>query len=107
MAAPPQPTPMYRHATRSEIIELAAIEGHDADIPTNAGSIHQVTTRTSARAPSLNGHEEKEKSAIEEKDVEKAMGTESTSSVDDSDRESADPNVVDFDGPDDPENPLV
>lgn len=98
---------MYRHATRSEIIELAAAEGHDADIPTNAGSIHQVVSRTSARAPSPSAHEKQDKSVIVEKDVEKGTGTESTSSIEDSDGESPDPNIVDFDGPDDPENPLV
>lgn len=97
--------PLYRHATRSEIIELAAAEGHDADIPTNAGSIHQVPSRTSARLPSPSDDEKNDRPAAMEKDIEK--GTDDTSSVEDLDEEPTNPNVVDFDGPDDPENPLV
>jgi hypothetical protein len=88
MAAPT----IYRHVTRSEIIELAAAEGHDADIPTNAGSLRPVASLTSTR-PRTPAGEEKEMAAALEKDVEKGGDTGSMSSVD-------------FDGPNDPENPL-
>lgn len=101
MAAPT----LYRHATRSEIIELAAAEGHDADIPTNAGSLRPVASRTSTR-PRTPAGEEKDLAAALGKDVEKGGDDKSLSTVAEPDEESLDPNVVDFDGPNDPENPL-
>lgn len=99
---PPAP---YRHPTRSEILDLAATEGHDADIPTNMGSIHQVPSHTSARSTSPEG--KKGPFLASEKDVEKGIGPESMSSMDEPEEEpEQDPNIVDFEGPDDPENPM-
>jgi hypothetical protein len=92
-------------ATRSEIIDLAAAEGHDADIPTNIGSIRSATTPTSTR-PHTPGGNDKEMSAAMEKDVEKGAEAGSVSSIQESEEAIIDPNIVDFDGPNDPENPM-
>jgi hypothetical protein len=96
---------LYRHATKSEIVELAAAEGHDADIPTNAGSIRQAVSRTSTKFRTA-AVDEKDVSAAMEKDVEKIGDAESVASTIEPDEAAPDPNIVDFDGPDDPENPL-
>ncbi|KAF2849323.1 MFS general substrate transporter [Plenodomus tracheiphilus IPT5] len=99
------PPPLYRHPTRGEIIDLAAMEGHDADIPGNLGSIHRVPSHTSAHRPSMN--EKRRPSSTNEKDIERDAGSASITNVNYPDAEPAsDPNVVDFDGPDDPEDPM-
>ncbi|KAF1976987.1 MFS general substrate transporter [Bimuria novae-zelandiae CBS 107.79] len=99
---------MYRHPTRSEIIELAVAEGHDADIPGNAGSIHQVHSHTSRPRSLRKKHESEKPSAMAiDKDVEKGDTAGSISSDEEAaDMNEEDPNVVFWDGPDDPENPL-
>ncbi|EUC41983.1 hypothetical protein COCMIDRAFT_8389 [Bipolaris oryzae ATCC 44560] len=98
------PSALDRHPTRSEIIEQAVAEGHDADIPTNLGSIHQVPTHLSDNA--TRKHTAKDEYETGEKDVEKGT-TNSISSDDDTKADDDhDPNIVDFDGPDDPENPM-
>jgi hypothetical protein len=94
----------HRQATESEIISLAAAEGHDADIPTNVGSIHQAASRTSSRPRTATG-EEKDIPATMEKDLEKGADAESTTSMDQPE-EITNPSVVDFDGPDDTDNPM-
>jgi hypothetical protein len=95
----------HHHATRNEIIGLAAAEGHDADIPTNIGSIHSVASRTSTQPRSLRSGEAKVSTAME-KDIEKEGEAGSTSSMHEGEETVVDPNIVDFDGPDDPENPM-
>lgn len=94
---------LYRHPTRSEIIDLAAAEGHDADIPSNIGSLHQISRHTSAQ-PSISpvsNHKAKEN------DIEKGTSPGSiTSSNESEDEPPSDPDIVDFDGPDDPDNPM-
>ena len=91
--------------TDAEIIDLAAQEGHDADIPTNLGSIHHVPSIPSTRPQSLS-NEKGIKSTEEEKDVERGLSP-TLSSVDgEEDDAETDPDVVDFDGPDDLQNPL-
>lgn len=92
-----------RQATDAEIIHLAAQEGHDADIPTNLGSIHPTPSNPSTR-PHSPFNEEDIKTVALEKDIEKGIspGSESTDTED----TEADLNIVDFDGPDDPQNPL-
>ncbi|KAF2024681.1 MFS general substrate transporter [Setomelanomma holmii] len=95
----------HRHATRSEIIELAAAEGHDADIRSNAGSIRPTGSRASTR-PQVLADDEKELHVSLSKDIEKGVESSSISSVGPEDEIESDPNIVDFDGPDDPENPL-
>lgn len=90
--------------TKAEIIDLAALEGHDADIPSNLGSVRNVPSSPSTR-PSSPTNEKDVKTAALEKDVEKATTHASSSIGADADEEQ-DPNIVDFDGPDDPQNPL-
>lgn len=100
---------MYRHPTRSEIIELAAAEGHDADIPSNAGSIYQVPSHRSTPRSMHRNHESEKKStaAAVDNDIEKGITAESLSSDDEAvDSNEDDPNVVWWDGPDDPQNPI-
>lgn len=98
---------LYRHPTRSEIIELAAEEGHDADIPTNVGSIHNTPQSTSP--PPNNLHESTKNSPMDlEKDIEKGHRPESISSDEGTEEAPEDrgPNIVFWDGPDDPQNPM-
>ena len=92
---------------RSEIITVAAAEGHDADIPSNIGTILPVPGHASVqRSTSLNS--EIDTPAVVEKDLEKGDGAASLSTIDEPEDEETevDPNIVDFDGPDDPEHPL-
>lgn len=90
--------------TDAEIIDLAAQEGHDADIPTNLGSIHHVPSNPSTRPQSLSNEKDMKSKALE-KDVEKGVSP-ALSSVDGEEGAETDPDIVDFDGPDDPQNPL-
>lgn len=86
--------------TRSEIIDQAVAEGHDADIPTTLGSIHQISRQVSRQT-----HDEKSTyPPALDKDLEKGDDAGSLFSQDEP--EEQDSNIVDFDGPDDPENPL-
>ncbi|KAF2011784.1 MFS general substrate transporter [Aaosphaeria arxii CBS 175.79] len=99
-------SPLYRQPTRSEIIELAMQENHDADIPTNAGSICPKTSPDPFPSPEK-GHNLS--TAVLEKDVEKGSPLESLSSDDEEGTgagEVENPNIVFWDGPDDPQNPL-
>jgi hypothetical protein len=96
---------------KNELVELAAQEGHDADIPSNAGFIEPRKSRKSAPAP----HESDDNLEKEnEKDIEKAAG-EITTQRPSSDisiyaerltDSQEDPNLVGWDGDDDPQNPL-
>lgn len=94
----------HRRATESDIISLAAAEGHDADIPTNAGSINQNASPTSSR-PRTPAGDEKDIPAAMEKDLEKGADAESMASMDQPE-EITNPNIVNFDGPDDMDNPM-
>lgn len=99
--------PLYREPTKEEIIELAVEEGHDADIPTNVGAI-QTTPRS--RSPSVRQPAESAKSsnAAFDQDIEKGVRTESLSSGGHGNQSylEVDPDVVWWDGPDDPQNPM-
>lgn len=100
--------------SESEIVELAAAEGHDAEIPSNAGFItsdgelekihsrpHTSRKPSSARSLRMN--------AKKEIDVEKEASTrphsESSGEGEAEEQEEVqlDPNVVSWDGDDDPE----
>ncbi|KAF2176420.1 MFS general substrate transporter [Zopfia rhizophila CBS 207.26] len=98
---------LYREPTRSEIIELAAEEGHDADIPTNAGSI-QNTPGNRSPTPKQAADGEKQSNLEFEKDIEKGLRPESLSSEEHGEEQSeeSDPNIVWWDGPNDPQNPM-
>lgn len=90
--------------TDAEIIDLAVQEGHDADIPTNLGSIHRVSGTPSTRSHSPS-NEKDVKTSASEKDVEKGVSP-ASSSIHDGNDTDVDPNIVDFDGTDDPQNPM-
>lgn len=107
-APKPGPTDDNAEARREE---LAMLEGHDADIPTEEQptqadqkqSVHEASSVRES-SPSPASTDEKEPRAEEEgrtipleKDVEKA------------EKDGPPPpdlNIVDWDGPDDPENPM-
>jgi hypothetical protein len=94
------------HPRRSEVIDLAAAEGHDADIPSNLGYIHQFPTEPST-GPNMRLDVKETSVLAREKDVEKASSPESIANTDIQDEETElDPNIVDFNGPDDPANPM-
>jgi hypothetical protein len=95
----------HQHATRAEIVELAAAEGHDADIPTNMGLIHSLDSHTSTQTHAPGGGERNMAAAMET-DVEKGAEAGTIHSTHELDETRSDPNVVDFDGPDDMENPM-
>ncbi|KAF2500550.1 MFS general substrate transporter [Lophium mytilinum] len=98
--------PFGSPARRSEIIELAAQEGHDADVPSNVGFIEE---HEKAHHKKHSPETAKSTDGDLEKDLEKNGDAASLSSEDDAAEEGAeepDPNVVFWDGPDDPENPL-
>lgn len=92
---------------RDEIIDLAVAEGHDADIPSNLGVLPPASPQRSV-APSISYKEKVEVSTALEKDLEKGDAAESISTCVDrgNDNPEIDPNIVEFDGPNDPENPL-
>src|SRR5262245_58056722 len=96
----------HHRPTRSEIIELAIAEGHDADIPSNAGSIRQIPSNTPAPPHKYNDPEKTAPLAFD-KDIEKVERG-SISSGEDVIEETSedDPNIVFWDGPDDPQNPM-
>ncbi|KAJ4982618.1 major facilitator superfamily transporter [Stagonosporopsis vannaccii] len=92
--------------TKAEIIELAALEGHDADIPSNLGSIHDVPSAQSTRSHSPS-NEKDVKTATLETDIEKGISPVPRPTDGEGDEKvEHDPNIVDFDGPDDPQNPM-
>lgn len=92
-------------------VELAMLEGHDADIPTEDQPIavddgykapEGLTARDSSTSPAITDHEklsdvEKGTTGAHEKDGEQ---------IEKQEPQALDPNIVDWDGPDDPENPL-
>jgi len=92
-------------------IELAMLEGHDADIPTEEQPIEvddgftaqgSSTARQSSPSPATTDHEklrdeEKGKTSAHDQNGEHTEKQEV---------KALDPNIVDWDGPNDPENPL-
>lgn len=101
---------LYRHPTRSEIISLAAAEGHDADIPSNVGSLRQVPSNTvipTSSSPQNVSGPEKSLPLAFDKDIEKGERSDSVSSEEEvEEANDDDPNIVFWDGPDDPQNPM-
>jgi hypothetical protein len=95
--APPRPAPKQSNQEYSELEKetLAAYEGHDADIPSNEGYILDEHGELKSRQ-SIAFHQTHKEEATT--DVEK--GKEEGSADED------DPNVVGWDGPDDPLNPM-
>lgn len=92
---------------QNDIVELAAEEGHDADIPTNIG------VYTGPENPSTPTRKQAAEASDFNKDIdlEKSEGSAPTSihEQDEHDhpvQQPLGPNIVDWDGPDDPENPM-
>jgi hypothetical protein len=94
---PSQPEPQF---TELEKETLAALEGHDADIPSNEGYVLDEQGERRRRQSIASNRKASRKSVDRNgtKDVEKAGEGVST--------EEDDSNVVWWDGPDDPANPL-
>lgn len=91
--------------TEADIVDLAAMEGHDADIPSNLGSVRDVPSNTSTRTHSPSNDKEV-KTATLEKDVEKGTSPALGPTIVEDGKAEQDPDIVDFDGPNDPQNPL-
>ncbi len=87
----------------SEIIELSAAEGHDAEISSNAGFVSSDPEKQGLRRVSM----AKSLSGDKEIDIEKEASTRRQSSSSDEsetvEEEAVDPNIVSWDGPDDPQ----
>lgn len=85
----------------AEKVELAAYEGHDADIPSNEGYILDERGERK-RQQSIASHgarnDDNSKEDGTKTDIEKRAETVSA--------EESDPNIVGWNGPNDPENPL-
>jgi hypothetical protein len=84
--------------------QLALQEGHDADVPSNLGVENNADV--AARGKEAHAGYEKDVSSPSsitepEHDLEKTAVATTTEG-----QEPPDPNVVDWDGPDDPENPM-
>ncbi|KAF1988651.1 MFS general substrate transporter [Aulographum hederae CBS 113979] len=98
--------------SQNKIIDLAAAEGHDADIPTNLGTATPTETTVPPSRTSSNADERefREKDLV---DIEKGRDYGSTPGTEDKEHNvtekdishETDPNIVDF-TPGDPENPL-
>lgn len=109
-AAIPKPGP-HEVEVEKRRVELAMLEGHDADIPTEEQPIavddgykppESLTARESTPSPATTDHEQLS-------DVEKGRTSaheEEGEHMEKQGVQASDPNIVDWDGPDDPENPL-
>ncbi|KAF2090364.1 MFS general substrate transporter [Saccharata proteae CBS 121410] len=90
---------------QSEVLELAAEEGHDADIPSNLGVYHP---NTDGSTENINAKTK----ADTQVDIEKSAVSSQISISQSEDHshvvqpEATNPNIVDFDGPNDPTNPM-
>jgi hypothetical protein len=100
------------HNTKN-IIELAAAEGHDADIPSNAGILYKNSSKqwVTSPAPTETGSTHFEKDIEKEgASIEESTRTTPTPSIHGDSKnvteEQDDPNIIFWDGPQDPENPL-
>ncbi|KAF2474649.1 MFS general substrate transporter [Lindgomyces ingoldianus] len=82
---------------KDEKLELAYEEGHDADIPSNLG------TYTSPQHTGGNVDLEKAVRSNADSQDESTLGEEVTATTQEGE---TDPNIVDWDGPDDPQNPM-
>jgi multidrug resistance protein len=118
---------MERNPTEKEIVALAVAEGHDADIPTNIGALPRRDTTPTQDRPSGRRRRRSMVDKDIENDIEKEKGIAISSStsissqtqtpadeeaalpqkeLSDEANEEADPNIVFWDGPDDPQNPM-
>jgi hypothetical protein len=86
--------------------QLAFEEGHDADIPSNEGVVSHkdaLKKQESGDGDKTDKHDHSSNnSEAGDGDLEKGQPAEITAT----EAEPQDPNIVDWEGPDDPENPL-
>ncbi|KAI9827415.1 MAG: hypothetical protein M1819_006956 [Sarea resinae] len=100
-----EPAPHDLSPEGREVVELSYHEGHDADVPSNAGafdaekhSLRRTSTTRSARP---------REAKVPSPDIEKAEEDKASSNDDGTDEfDSDDPNLVFWDGPDDLANPM-
>jgi multidrug resistance protein len=111
-----------RKPTEKEIVELAIAEGHDADISTNIGALPRRKTAPKQEKLSIGrNHSTFDKDIENEKDIAISSETSDVSSraetpVDEEaalpkelaeqEEEVHDPNIISWDGPNDPQNPM-
>jgi hypothetical protein len=94
------------HPTRNESTEPAAAKGHDLDSPSSLDHVHQNPAESLTR-PHTRLDAKGTFASATEKDVEKGPIPRSMASTSIPDGETEqDPNIIDFDGPDDPANPM-
>ncbi|KAB8336668.1 hypothetical protein FH972_020979 [Carpinus fangiana] len=89
--------PAQQITTHQRQVELSYLEGHDADIPSNDAVALGVDTKAVLDPKELEAAPSSTPSPVEP--------SEKTASANDKDV-TRDPNVVTWDGPDDPENPM-
>jgi hypothetical protein len=89
------------------IISLAVDEGHDADIPTNEGLVRTKDDPSSpTTVASSEFDKDIEKDAVSDHASNITSRAGSTIQPHEPEQSEVDPNIVDWDGPDDPENPM-
>lgn len=86
---------------RNELLELAVDEGHDADIPSNAGYIDEKknASNTPSSIAGSNAERDPEKASTQDEQSEATKGPDVSATP-------ADPDIVDWDGPEDLANPM-
>ncbi|KAH9862034.1 hypothetical protein IAQ61_010236 [Plenodomus lingam] len=87
--------------------ESAAGKEHEEHALGKMASIHQVPSHISADSRSVNERGNSDASSTRNGDIEKDAGSSLTKAEENPEEEpERDPNIVDFDGPDDPEDPM-
>ena len=100
----PVPHPIEVDDPYKQHYELAMLEGHDADIPTNDGPGASTKTSSLARDSSPSPPES---DGDKLKDEEKGeVGAEHMVEEQKPEEQVNDPNIVSWNGPDDPDNPV-
>jgi len=93
-----------------EQVILSFMEGHDADIPSNAGTVDvRAYQEQQLHAAETHYHADGdiEKGAMQHDTLEKgALISEKSASSQSLPSAASDPNIVDWDGPEDPSNPM-
>jgi hypothetical protein len=92
----------------TKIVELAAQEGHDADIPSNAGFVHHEKSQAILEESNHPLDKDIEKEAGKGASTPASLAGASFSSASEKQQNISppDPNIVGWDGDDDPQNPM-
>ena len=110
MAPTPAPGPTNDDPEKQRE-ELAMLEGHDADIPTEEEPVRvdegpKAQERAVAREHSLSPANTDNEKIGDEEEGRRSPSDEHAEKVSEGPSDPLDPNVVDWDGPDDPYNPM-